>query len=460
MRAGTSRTAVALPAAMAALLLVAALAAVTYRYPPPPPGLVVLGGLGLTGVFALAIARYDAAVAVGFLLLGIVRVEPAPPDLVFAIVLTVAAVTGRFDVSRVPVVVMVSLGFFIALNALSMADAVDPARAAFFVSITLYLAVFSLWLTGYVNSIHRARLVAAAYIATASTFAALSSLALLVPFPGHNELVANEGTRAAGLFSDPNVFGPFLVPAAMILLQEVMKPRLLRLRASVKVTLLFVLVMGVLFSYSRAAWLNLAISLLVLFAVFALRREGGTRLTAMVAIAMASGAVAAGTVALSGSSKFLEQRASVQSYDLSRFHAQEVGISLAESHPIGVGPGQFEPVVQYSAHNTYIRVYAEQGPPGLIGFAILLGATLVLAGRNVALGRSTYGIGSAALLAAWCGLLANSMFVDTLHWRHLWILAALIWAGSRAPVEAEASPTGPARPPLARAPRPAHVGLG
>jgi hypothetical protein len=34
------------------------------------------------------------------------------------------------------------------------------------------------------------------------------------------------------------------------------------------------------------------------------------------------------------------------------------------------------------------------------------------------------------LLAAWCGVLANSLFIDTLHWRHLWLLAALIWAGA------------------------------
>ena len=45
-------------------------------------------------------------------------------------------------------------------------------------------------------------------------------------------------------------------------------------------------------------------------------------------------------------------------------------------------------------------------------------------------GRSTFGISSAGLLAIWCGLLANSLFVDTLHWRHLWIVAGLIWAGA------------------------------
>jgi hypothetical protein len=56
-------------------------------------------------------------------------------------------------------------------------------------------------------------------------------------------------------------------------------------------------------------------------------------------------------------------------------------------------------------------------------------ATLIFGLLNVARGRDTYGISSAALLAAWCGLVANSFFVDTMHWRHLWLVAALIWAG-------------------------------
>jgi len=63
----------------------------------------------------------------------------------------------------------------------------------------------------------------------------------------------------------------------------------------------------------------------------------------------------------------------------------------------------------------------------VLGLVLL---TLGFAARNVALGVDTYGIGSAGLLAAWCGLLANSSFVDTLHWRHLWFVAALIWAGT------------------------------
>jgi MFS family permease len=37
------------------------------------------------------------------------------------------------------------------------------------------------------------------------------------------------------------------------------------------------------------------------------------------------------------------------------------------------------------------------------------------------------GVGTGALLGIWLGLLLNSFFIDSLHWRHLWIMAALIW---------------------------------
>ena len=83
-----------------------------------------------------------------------------------------------------------------------------------------------------------------------------------------------------------------------------------------------------------------------------------------------------------------------------------------------------------SSHSIYVRVMAEQGPIGLAALIVLLGGTLVLAIRNAIDGRDAFGVGSATLLGAWCGLLANSAFVDTLHWRHLWLLAALIWVAS------------------------------
>jgi O-antigen ligase len=418
-----------LSAASALALIGAALAVAAYRYPPPSLELALAAGLALSAILALAVARYDAAVALGLFLLGVQFIEPAPPDFVFGVVIAVAAVTGRFEPTRVPLTIFATLGAFLVLNVISAVGAVSASRAAFFLSITLYLAVFSIWLVGYVNSTGRARLVVLAYLAGAVLSGLLGVLALFAPLPASDQLTYF-GDRAKGFFDDANVFGPFMVPILLIMLAETLEPRLLRWRRPVMLAILFVLAAAILFSYSRAAWLNAAVGIIIFFGALSVRRGGSRRLLPLVLILVVTLVAGSFIVSASGSEEFLQQRATFQTYDVERFEAQEAGIKLAESHPLGVGPGQFEAVVQYSAHSTFIRTFAEQGILGLVAFVGLALATLVLAGRNAVLGRHTYGIGSVALLAAWCGLLVNSFFVDTLHWRHLWLVAALIWAGA------------------------------
>jgi hypothetical protein len=398
---------------------------------PPPLVLLVAAGLGLLGILALAVARFDAAIALGVLLLAVVRIEPAPPDLVFAVALTVAFVTARFSLRRVPLGVTALVSVFLALNLLAMLEVIDAQRAVQFFGITLYLGVLGLWLASYVSSVSRARLVVGAYIAAAAASALLAVLALFVAFPGSELLV--RGPRAQGLFKDPNVFGPFLVPPALILLEEIAAPRLFRLRPALKVALLSLLATGIVFSFSRAAWLNFAVGSFVLLTILALRRGGGRRALAVLAGVVAAVAVLFSVVAVSSSLSFLQERARFQTYDTQRFGAQLSGVDLALQYPLGIGPGQFERVSTLSAHSTYVRALTEEGVVGLAVVLALLLLTFGFALRNALLGLDTYRIGSAALLGAWCGLLANSIFVDTLHWRHLWVVAALIWAGTSVP---------------------------
>ena len=411
----------------AVVLLFAAAGVVLGRSPLPVPILAAFG-VGLLGTLALAVARYDAAVALGILLLAVVRIEPAPADLVFAVVIAVAFATAQFHLERVPLSVSLLVATFFALNLVASLEAVDGARAAEYFAITFYLGIFGLWLTAYVCSVPRARLVVLAYIAGAALSAGLACLALIAPFPGAEAFV--NGPRAQGLFKDPNVFGPFLVPAALILMEEIVAPRLLHARLVSKLAVLSVLTIGVVFSFSRAAWLNLAVGTVVLLAVLALRRGGGRRTMSLLAASLVAGLALFGAVTATSSIDFLSQRAGIQQYDTERFSTQASGVELATEHPFGIGPGQFERVSDLSAHSTYVRALAEEGLLGLLVVLGLIVLTLGFAGRNVILGADTYGIGSATLLAAWCGLLANSFFVDTLHWRHLWFVAALIWAGT------------------------------
>ena len=303
--------------------------------------------------------------------------------------------------------------------------------ASSFFGTTLYLVLFAVWLTSYVDGRRHARQVVLCYLVAALISAALGTLAIAAPIPGRSFLLAYGDTRAQALFKDPNVFGPFLVPALLILLEETITPRLVYANRRMKLAGIILLALGVLVSYSRGAWLNLAVGIVVMLVVLVLRRHSSrmaTRLLVLLSVIVVSGA---DVITVTGSGHFLQQRAAVQSYDANRLNAQEAGISLGEHHPLGIGPGQFEVIEPLASHSLYVRVFAEQGPLGLLlMLALVIVVTLGFAVRNAARGRDTYGIGSAALLGAWCGLLLNSAVVDTLHWRHLWLVAALIWAGA------------------------------
>ena len=396
----------------------------------PSMKLALAGGLALISMLLLTVANYDLAVAVGFLLMAVVRIEPAPPDGAFAVIMAVAAATGRFHLGRCPRLVIGLLGALIAINLLSMMDAIDTAAAFRFFGITLYLAVFSLWLTGYVDSPRRARLIVRVWLFVGVLSALAGIAAFLLPIPGKEILLGDGVTRARALFKDPNVYGPFLVPIAVILLEQWLNPRLLRLRGLTTIALFAILAMGILFSFSRAAWGNFAIATIVMLAVASMRRRGGRRAFQIMLALLLVGATVGFVVSVTGSVAFVDQRAKVQAYDTDRFGAQRFGYELGWSHPVGVGPGQFIFHHPVQAHSTYVRVLAEQGFGGVLTWIGLVLTTLVLALRNAVRGRDTYGIGSAALLGAWCGLVFNSAVVDTLHWRHLWVVAALIWAGA------------------------------
>ena len=394
---------------------------------PAPLSLAVAGGLGLVLVLALALVRYDAAVVLGGLLLGFQVVDPAPADGVFVVVMAVAFATRRLHLSSVPRPVLAMLAVFGALNIMASIQVVDPERAIVFFTTTAYLALFAIWLAGYTTSRRRALLLVRAYIGSAVASAVIGVLALLGALPGAELLTESDRSRA--FFQDPNVFGPFLIPPALILIEELIRPRLLTARPATKAALLAVLLVGILFSYSRGAWVNLGLALVVLGLILSLRGGARTAATLFAVTAMTAAIVAAAVVA-TGSGDFLAERARPQTYDTDRFSGQRAGLRPAAEYPFGAGPGQFESVAGISAHSTYARALGEQGYPGLVTLVALLGFTLIAGLRNAVAGRATHGIGSAALLAAWCGLLANSAVIDTLHWRHLWFVAALIWAAT------------------------------
>ena len=411
--------------------------------------LVRLAPIGLVagiGLVVFAFARPEALFVVAFALLAVVRTNPAPVDLVFVLLVVSTLSRGR-PFARVPPLAGLGLVLFGILSIASTINALDGRRALVFESTTIYLIVLALWLTGMFENAALTRRALKAYVLVAVASAIIGVLALKVPFPGR-ALFLYDSQRPMALFKDPNVFGPFLVPAAAIMLEEFVRPRLFGWKARNSFLAFVTLSAGVVFSFSRAGWLNLGTAIVVVVCVYAGRTRG------LAATARSIGAIAvcalAGLALLTATNSlgFLQSRSHLESYDQQRFSTQTEALQHASEHVLGHGPGQSDVELPISTHSLYARVAYEQGYIGEALLIGIIGATLLAAVGLVARDIDLHGLGSAALLASWIGLLANSFFIDTLHWRHLWIVAALIWCASALSVRA-GLPAGKLRPAIA-----------
>src|SRR5205807_991351 len=253
----------------------------------------------------LALARYEWAVGLGLALLAVVRFEPAPSDLVFLIAIAVSVATGHFRINRVPAVIAMLLGAYVTLTLLGFSGVADSSRALRFSFITAYLVLFALWLTSWTTTRKRAAIIARTYVFAAVLSAVLGVLAVVAPIPGKTTFLEYGHTRAVGLFKDPNVFGAFLVPAALIVIDETLSRKLLTGRRDTKIAMFLVLALGVVFSFSRAAWVTLAVGIATMIVIYSLRRGGGRRAVALLAVVAFAGGAVAVAVAASGSVNFL-----------------------------------------------------------------------------------------------------------------------------------------------------------
>ena len=106
-----------------------------------------------------------------------------------------------------------------------------------------------------------------------------------------------------------------------MLLEETVSPRLLCARLATKLVVLSILTAGILFAFSRAAWLNFVLGVFVMFCVLSLRpagtQSGDPRHRRHLGLGILFAALA-----LTSSFTFLSERARLQAYDTQRFGAQ------------------------------------------------------------------------------------------------------------------------------------------
>ena len=181
----------------------------------------------------------------------------------------------------------------------------------------------------------------------------IAVLALELHLPG-GTLVTYANERAMGLFKDPNVFAPYLIPPMAILLEEIGRPRLLGWSTRRNVVLLLFLMGGLVFAYSRAAWLNFAIVATIILGVYALRHGGGRAFRRMFGVLVGAALAALLLLVVTGQLGLFESRSSCRGTQ-TRFANQALAISKSTARVFGHGPGQAPLELVQSAHSLVLR---------------------------------------------------------------------------------------------------------
>lgn len=363
----------------------------------------------------------------------IVFVEPAPVDALLLALLAIGLCIGVVRLTRLPMLPVVLLAGFALANLISMAGADDSTRAIFYAFVTLYMLGAWLLFVGVIDHYGYSAIKSALFgYAIAVELAVIPALASYFHVIGFQSIFLLFG-RPRGTFKDPNVFGPFSVILGVMAVTGCLP---IRSRAA-RLILGVVASLGVVFSYSRAAWINYAVSLILFVAFDQLLpcRTATGRTTSLKQIVGFTGVVVlaiAFVTQIPVVKTMLAVRlgqGGMQNYDEIRFQTQAMAVRAAIDHPFGIGPGQSEETFTYATHSSYVRVLGENGLFGLFCFVGFLIATLIKAVMQAGTAsspqwRNLY-LASAACIG---GLLINSAVVDTVHWRHLWFLLALPWA--------------------------------
>ncbi|MFP3727375.1 O-antigen ligase family protein [Priestia filamentosa] len=353
---------------------------------------------------------------------GIVIFEPAPIDLGITFLFIVGILFARISIRNSLSSLYMLLFALIITNLIPLLMAGDKIIGIKYFAVTLYLMLSWLFFIGLVNVYGEKaiKVIFSGYTFAALLSAILGILAYLSLIPS-GDMFLKYG-RATGLFKDPNVYGPFMIPIvlyALVKLEDTKK--------SYKFWWIWVIILAsfaILLSYSRAAW-GSYVAALIVYSFIRFWMKPNIKL--IISVIVMGGVIAIGLMYLLSIpqiQKDMASRFAYQEYDNDRFAHQDEALNIALGHPLGKGPGQSELVLNYATHNSYLRVWLENGYFGLlfylslIIFSIFRGIRYALKTKN-----SLYALAVASIVA----VVINSFVVDVVHWRHFWLVLSIPW---------------------------------
>jgi hypothetical protein len=369
-------------------------------------------------------------VAFGVFLSGFVIAEPAPYELFLALVIAGWFILG-LPISRTTGVLLAFMLIYMVGGFLSLTQMEAIGTAPVYMGVTLFLALSSVFYSAIIeDDWRRLKLIFNAWVAAAVMTALLGICGYFGLFPGAEVFTLYD--RAKGAFQDPNVFGPFLAAPALYLIHSILTGRIAAL--PIKAVSLAIITIGVLLSFSRAAWaLFLFSAVTMVLIMFIKERSGAFRLKI---ILLALGGTVFTVVALVVAlqipqvSDLLVSRTSlVQEYDgghLGRFDRHRIGFLDAMSQPLGIGPLVFGTVWGEDEHNIWLKSLTSYGWLGFLAYVGLAATTIAYGFRYLLRDRPW----QPYLMIGWITLLGHQLIgnvIDTDHWRHHFLLYGIVW---------------------------------
>jgi O-Antigen ligase len=365
---------------------------------------------------------------------AVVFTEPAPVDLLTVILIGLLPVIGLVAI-KPGLVVFLAIWLAAAAGAFAAsAFSNDIARSAIHSGISVYLYLATFVFAAFVarKPAAHTHLVLHAY-QWAAFVAALAGIAGYFDLvPGAADLFTKFG-RASGTFKDPNVYGPFLVPALVYALHQFLNGPVTR--TAVPAVMIMFLGIAILLSYSRGAWVNLAIALIIYgYLSFVCAPSNRLRLK-MFALGIAGcaliGAALAATTQIDDVERLLQDRAQLsQSYDEGpegRFGAHEKAKKLILDNPFGIGAGMFTELYHHEdVHNVYLSMFLNAGWLGGLIFTLMCALTTIYGLRHAFKRTASQALFLIAY-AAFVGNVVEALVIDVDHWRHFYLLMALVW---------------------------------
>lgn len=381
-----------------------------------------------------------------------VFIEPSPYEYASLLAIFVFAATGlalRAGVMPLALVlVLYNIGFSIAAI-----PVLDAPKTIIWVLTSWYLAATAVF---FAALFAQEPLALAPLMRGTMAAAALAALAAIVGYaqivPALSDLFLRYG-RARGTFNDPNVLGAFLIFPMLVAMGRIFAGR----RGILGTCVLLVLFSAaLLLSFSRGAWGQAVFAALLMIALsFLTSRSGGERLRILL-FAGGGAAALAGLIVLllsfdSIAALFAERFALEQGYDVGqfgRFGRHVLGALLALDHPLGLGPLQFHNLFVEDPHNAFLNAFMSGGWLSGLTYATLMLVTLAL-GLRYAFVATPWRVAYLAVYCTFAGIFAESLVIDSEHWRHLYLIVGALWGLMLASRPYVAPAPGPQRAALA-----------